>query len=108
MTFEWIVRFSGMRDVSRPILFEGQMRLAFLRESLSLVGMTNARIILVDCEDTTRSHRLIFERGQPVLANPEMMIWAADMRKEAREGKCEVSTGVALESSVSQVRRHLE
>jgi uridine kinase len=77
MTFEWIARISRMSDLSRPILFEGQMRLAFLRESLSSVGMTNARIIVVDCDDATRSHRLIIERGQPDLANPEMMIWAA-------------------------------
>jgi hypothetical protein len=109
-TFEWIARISRMRDLSRPIMFEGQMRLAFVRESLSSVGMTDARIILVDCHDATRSHRLIIERNQSDLANPEMMIWAAYMRKPAQEAKCEVlnTTGVALETSVSQVRRYLE
>ena len=85
------------------------MRLAFVRDGLSLVGMTDARIILVDCDDATRAHRLITERRQPDLANPKMMMWAAYLRNEAQEAKCQVldTAGVTLESSVSQVRQHL-
>jgi len=110
MTFEWMGRISRMTELNRPVLFEGQMRLAFVRESLSSVGLMGARIILVDCDDATRAHRLISERRQPDLASPKMMIWAAYLRKEARETGCEVleTTGTSLESSVLQVRRYLE
>ena len=38
-----------------------------------------------------------------------MMMWAAYLRNEAQEAKCQVldTAGVTLESSVSQVRQHL-
>ena len=61
MTYEWMGRISRMTELNRPVLFEGQMRLAFVREGLSSVGLMGARIILVDCDDTTRAHRLMTE-----------------------------------------------
>jgi len=110
MTFGWMGRISRMAELSRPVLFEGQMRLAFLEDGMSSVGIMGARIILVDCDDATRVHRLITERHQPDLANPKMMNWAAYLRREAQEANCEVldTTGVSLQSSVAQVRRYLE
>ena len=108
--FEWITRISAMRELDRPVLFEGQMRLAFLREALASAGILAARIVLVDCDDATRTHRLTWERRQPELANPTMMSWAAHLRREAQEIDCEIldTTGVSLKSSVDQVRRYLE
>jgi len=110
MTFEWMGRISRMAELNHPVLFEGQMRLAFVRESLSSVGLTGARIILVDCDDATRAYRLITHRRRPDLANSKMMIWAAYLRKEAKEISCEVldTSGASLESSVLRVRRYLE
>jgi dephospho-CoA kinase len=110
MTLEWIARISAMRELDRPVLFEGQMRLAFLREGLSSAGLTGARIILVDCNDATRVHRLTADRRQPELAAPTMMSWAAYLRREAQEANCEVldTTGVSLRSSVEQVLLYLQ
>ena len=89
---EWIARIPAMRELDHPVLFEGQMRLAFLREALTLTGLAGARIILVDCDDATRTHRLTWERCQPELANPTMMSWAAYLRREAEEADCEIWT----------------
>jgi hypothetical protein len=108
-TFEWIATISAMREPDRSVLIEGQMRLAFLREALTSAGLTGARIVLVDCNDATRTHRLTWERRQPELANPTMMSWAAYLRRGALEADCEVldTTGVPLRASVEQVRRYL-
>jgi hypothetical protein len=111
MTYKWMARISAMRGagLNRPVLFEGQIRLAFLREALSSAEFTDARIILVDCSDVTRVHRLTTDRHQAELANPTMMSWAAYLRKEALEANCEVldTTAVSLRTSVERVRWHL-
>jgi ABC-type nitrate/sulfonate/bicarbonate transport system substrate-binding protein len=41
----------------RPVLFEGQMRLAFIREALAAQGIKHARVVLVECDDATRTAR---------------------------------------------------
>jgi hypothetical protein len=107
---ECLARISNMRALDRPVLFEGQMRLAFIQEGLSSAGLAGAQIILVDCDDATRKHRLTNERHQPELANTEMMNWAAYLRREAKEIGCVVldTTGVPLMSSVRKVSRYLE
>jgi dephospho-CoA kinase len=109
-TIEWIARISEMRDLDRPVLFEGQMRLAFLREALVSAGIPGARIVLVDCDDATRRHRLTSERRQPELANPAMTSWAAHLRREAQDIGCEIldTTGVSLRTCVDQIRRYLQ
>lgn len=105
MTLEWLARSATLRTSSRPVLFEGQMRLAFVREGLLLAGRSDARVLLVDCDDETRTHRLLTYRNQPELANPTMMNWAAFLRREAREGGYEVldTTKISLEAGVEHV-----
>ena len=90
MTLNWMDRIAAMRGAHRPVLFEGQMRLAFVREGLLAAGLAEARVILVDCDDATRTRRLVTNRAQPELATPDMMIWAEFLRREAKESGCEV------------------
>lgn len=110
MTLDWMARISAMRELDRPVLFEGQMRLAFLQEGILSAGLAGTRIILVNCNDATRLHRLTTERRQPELAAPTMMSWAAYLRREAQEAKCEIldTTEVSLSSSVERVRSYLQ
>ena len=98
-----------MRGGLRPVLFEGAMRLAFVREGLLAAGITDARVILVDCDDATRTRRLVTDRVQPELANPDMMTWAEFLRREAKELACEVldTSRLSLERCVEQVCAHL-
>jgi dephospho-CoA kinase len=108
-TLSWMARIAAMSSQSRPVLFEGQMRLAFVRQGLLAAGIANARVILVDCDDATRTHRLMTTRHQPELATPTMMIWAAFLRREAQEAGCEVldTSQLSLEHRVEQVCAHL-
>jgi RNase adaptor protein for sRNA GlmZ degradation len=105
MTLTWIARIAALRGSNRPVLFEGQMRLAFVQEGLKSAGITDARLILVDCDDETRVHRLIAHRKQPELANPAMMNWAASLRREAQAGGYDVlnTSKLSLEQAVDHV-----
>jgi dephospho-CoA kinase len=105
-TFDWLARIATLRTLSRPALFEGQMRLVFVREGLLSAGIADARVVLVDCDDKTRTHRLLTHRNQSELATPTMMNWAAFLRREARDGGYEVldTTNISLETGVEHVR----
>jgi hypothetical protein len=60
---------------------------------------------LVDCDDITRVRRLTGTRGQPELASPTILNWAAFLRQEARQAKCERldTSSISLDASVLQV-----
>jgi hypothetical protein len=86
------------------------MRLAFVREGLISAGIGDARVVLVDWGDETRTHRLLTHRKQPDLVNPTMMNWAAFLRREAQEPRHEVldTSKLSLETSVEYVCRLLQ
>jgi dephospho-CoA kinase len=86
MTLQWIRRIRTILDQGISVLFEGQMRIAFIREALAENEITSAHVILVDCDDATRAQRLRVHRSQPDLANSDMMNWARYLRQEASAG----------------------
>jgi RNase adaptor protein for sRNA GlmZ degradation len=104
-TLTWIARIAALRSSKRPVLFEGQMRLAFVQEGLKSAGVADSRLILLDCDDETRMHRLVAHRNQPELANPTMMNWAASLRREAHAGGYDVlnTSKLSLEQGVEHV-----
>lgn len=59
------------------------MRIAFVMEALAENQISSAHVILLDCDDNTRAHRLRIHRSQPDLANRDMMNWARYLREEA-------------------------
>jgi adenylate kinase family enzyme len=82
-TLLWMTRVAAILNAGRSVLFEGQMRVAFIDEALLAAGISNARILLLDCDDTTRTSRLSVDRSQPHLANTDMMNWGRYLRREA-------------------------
>jgi RNase adaptor protein for sRNA GlmZ degradation len=84
-TVDWMDRLSSLSPRNRAVIFEGQMRLSFIREGLQAANI-DARVLLIDCDDETRKLRLGRDRQQPELASQTMMNWAAYLRREAREG----------------------
>jgi hypothetical protein len=94
MTLRWIERI-GQRigsTLSTPkrVLFEGQMRIAFIRDALAAQCVSRARVVLLDCDDATRAARLHLDRSQPDLASPTMMNWARFLREEAHQFGAEI------------------
>ena len=89
MTFQWMERIAAILRAGTSVLFEGQMRMAFIYEALAFSGIESAHILLVDCDDATRLGRLHVNRNQPELANADMMGWARYLREEAQHAGCE-------------------
>jgi len=108
-TIEWMVKLAPLSRSGRPLLFEGQTRLAFLAEGAEVAADAAYLPILVDCDDETRSRRLALERKQPELANESMMDWARYLRAEAGRCGCEIldTSMLSLEQCISHVMGRL-
>lgn len=105
MTFRWFEKVAPMLAEGKTVLFEGQMRIAFIREALTASKIENARILCVECDDSIRVRRLTRDRLQPELANESMMGWSRYLHKEALEAGYEIldTTNLSLSDSVSYV-----
>jgi dephospho-CoA kinase len=96
MTLQWFDRIAPLLAAGNRVLFEGQMRIAFIQEALALHAIRKARVILVECNDETRAARLTEARGQPELASDSMMRWGRYLHQEALRSGCEMlDTGAA-------------
>lgn len=105
MTFKWMERIGPMLTAGKKVLFEGQMRIAFIHEALRASNIENARVLCVECDDSTRIWRLAHDRLQPELANESMMGWSRYLHREAFETGCEIldTTNLSLSDSVKYV-----
>ena len=105
MTFQWLDRIAPMLAQGKTILFEGQMRIAFIREALAASQIESARIVCVECGDAERILRLTQDRNQPELANETMLQWARYLHEEAVTAGCEIldTTSLSLAESVHRI-----
>ena len=110
MTFQWLERIAPTLAAGRTVLFEGQMRIAFIREALAALKIENARVLCVECDDSTRTRRLTEDRLQPELANESMMGWSRYLHREAVQAGYPIldTTNVSLSESVTYVLSILE
>ncbi|MBB3453558.1 RNase adaptor protein for sRNA GlmZ degradation [Rhizobium sp. BK313] len=108
-TIEWMARLAKVAGSGKPVLFEGQMRISFITEAATAADIDGYRLLLVDCDDTTRAQRLAVGRRQPELADQNMMNWAAYLRREAVLNGCEIfdTSQLSLDQCAAHVRKHL-
>jgi hypothetical protein len=108
-TIDWMVRLAPIARAGKPILLEGQMRIAFIAEAAAVANIDDYRLILVDCDDAIRAERLTVGRGQLELANEDMMNWAAYLRREAIQHGCEIfdTSRLLLDQCIEHVLEHL-
>ncbi len=109
MTIEWMRRIAPLLQAGTSVLLEGQMRIAFIREALTLAHIPDARILLLDCDDATRTLRLTQERASPELAGARMFGWAHYLRSESATAGCDIldTSGQTLAESVAQLTARL-
>ena len=110
MTMQWFDRIAPAVASGRRVLFEGQMRVAFIKEALALHNIPNVHVILVECDDALRDARLIHDREQPELANESMKGWSRYLRSEAMESGIDVldTSERTVAESVARVIRYLQ
>lgn len=108
-TIEWLARLAPHVGKDKPVLLEGQMRISFVLEAAAAANIKNYGLLLIDCDNKTRAQRLTTGRGQPELANEDMMNWAAYLRGEAGRHGCEIfdTSRLSLDQSVLHVQQHL-
>jgi hypothetical protein len=83
MTKRWIERLAANADSCEVAVLEGQTRPSFIARHLARAGISQARILLLDCTRAVRLERLRDLRGQPELASDRMDAWAAYLRGQA-------------------------
>ena len=107
-TIQWMHRIVLLVESGRSVLLEGQTRFSFLNEAIAAAKIVDYRLILVDCDDPTRTRRLVVERRQSELANATMLSWARFLRDEAERGGYEIldTSAKSLDMCVDQICRH--
>ena len=110
MTLKWLERIAPVVAAGHTVLFEGQMRIAFIREALTTFAVQGARVLCVECDDATRSRRLTQDRLQPELADESMMGWSRFLHQEAVAAGCQIldTTHLSLGDSVRTVLHLLD
>jgi hypothetical protein len=78
----WIAELRRKNEVELAVL-DTQIRPHRAQEVLDQAGVEHSQIVLVNCEHVIRNERLVNERKQPELANPQMDCWAAYLRGQA-------------------------
>lgn len=82
-TCEWVKTIKEQVLSTTHAILDGQTRPQFIEEACISKGIVNYEIILFDCSDGERTKRLI-KRGQPELANQQMMNWAKYLREKCQ------------------------
>lgn len=110
MTLTWMEQITPILQSGHPVLFEGQMRIAFIQEGLAAQQITHARIYCVECSDEVRTARLTHDRQQPELADEGMMGWSRYLHAEAIAAGCEIldTTELSLNQSTAKVLLYLK
>lgn len=110
MTFKWIERIALVLRSGASVLFEGQMRIAFVQEALAVQQITHARVICVECSDESRTARLMHDRQQPDMADAGMMGWSRYLHLEAISAGYEIldTTTLPLVQSAQRVLLRLK
>ena len=77
----WVERLAAANE---PVaILEGQMRPSWILAELLEYPSIRKTILLLDCTDDVREHRLVTLRGQPDLASEGMFRWAAYLKGQA-------------------------
>ena len=105
----WLGVIAEELKAGKPVLLDAQLRIKFIHEALTLHGIENARIILVECLDGRRDERLV-ERGHPELVNEQMRGWSRYLHDEAKEFGHEIldTTSLSIEQSTSHVLSYFQ
>jgi energy-coupling factor transporter ATP-binding protein EcfA2 len=103
-----IPQLAKARQDGRPMLLDCQCRITFLQEAITTARITDARIVLVECDDQTRDARLN-GRGSPELAHEQMRNWSKYLHQEAVGAVLDIlDTGAnSLDGNVARVLAYL-
>lgn len=79
----WITKLAEEDPKVTLAVLDTQIRPHAALRVLDGYGIANSQVVLVNCDHAVRNKRLINDRKQPELANPQMDCWAAYLRGQA-------------------------
>jgi dephospho-CoA kinase len=79
----WISKLGEENDSVELAVLDTQIRPHAAQAVLYGAGVKHWQVVLVNCDHPRRNERLIKNRKQPDLANPQMDCWAAYLRGQA-------------------------
>lgn len=88
MTIEWVRKMRSELAKSNVVL-DGSTRPSFIAEACKIHDVKTYKVILIHCSDDVRRDRLL-QRGQPELANAQMMEWARYLIRETTKAGGEI------------------
>ena len=105
-TERWVERLL-QEESDQRVIIEGQSNLNFIREAFAKYDFNNYQIILIDCNEDEMVRRLLEDRKQSELVNPDMKNWLRYLRNQATElGVPIIDTGLlSREASLEQLRK---
>ena len=108
-TRRWIAHLVANPDRAETALLEGQIRPSEIMAAFREQGITDGKIIHIDCSHDVREARLRGERGQPELASARMGQWAAYLRGQADAFELPIidTSSLTVAEAVAALRRHV-
>ena len=102
-------RVGGSCRLRPGLSLRGQTRPYFIDEACIIHAIESYRIILIDCSKDVRTKRLA-QRGQPELANEQMMEWGRYLLKETGRigGHVINNDDLSIADAAAAVERFLE
>jgi dephospho-CoA kinase len=94
---------------SSAVVIEGSLKPSIIIEVCEEEGLSEYKVLLLDCDNTTRMDRL-HRRGQPDIATPDMMNYAHILRSEASDNNIPIvdTTGLSLDDTSAKVIAYLQ
>lgn len=101
----WVKKMREESLSIKPAILDGQTRPSFIEEACVENGIEKYKVILFDCKDEVRKHRLI-KRGHSELANDQMMNWAKYLREESLTRGYQIidNTDLTIEESKEKLK----
>lgn len=83
-TEEWVKTIKQLFLSKTHVILDGQTRPIFIEQACIKYEILAYEVILFDCSDEERTKRLV-HRGNPELADQNMMNWAKYLREESQK-----------------------
>lgn len=108
-TEKWVRNIKDKFVESKTTILDGQTRPSFIEEVCKENAIISYEVILFDCSNEVRTQRLV-DRGQPELANEQMMNWAQYLRNESAQRRYSVidNTNLTQEESKEMLLKLLK
>jgi len=105
ITFEWIKHILDNYNDKQLVIIEGQVNIEFILEAFIFYNVEDYEIILINSPNEERHHRLLYNKKQAELINPQMDNWSLFLLNQAQNYTIPVlENNNSLEQAVEKLK----